>query len=149
MLCSRRAARSEGSGAEASLYMGEAYWQLGMVGEAVAAWREAVRRAPTHLGARHALTESLMEAGDIVAAGESVRAALALDPDCRWARSYGALVELLDPSTAMVGDEVAEAWRRFAAALVRPGAGPRCDVRRIACRGARPGTRRSGRCRGA
>ncbi len=117
LLCYRRAARSEGSGAEASLYMGEAYWQLGMVGEAVAAWREAVRRAPTHLGARHALTESLMEAGDIVAAGESVRAALALDPDCRWARSYGALVELLDPSTAMVGDEVAEAWRRFAAAL--------------------------------
>ena len=117
LLCYRRAARTEGSGADAALYMGETYWQLGMAVEAVAAWRDAVRLAPAHLGARHALTESLIEIGDMVAAGESVRAALGLDPDSRWARAYGALIDLLDASAAMVGDRVSESWRRFAAVL--------------------------------
>ena len=64
MLCYRRAMRADARAPDALFHLGEVEWQLGRFGDAIAAWREALRLSPGALAPAQALAEALLATGD-------------------------------------------------------------------------------------
>ena len=78
--CFRRAAREAPRAPDPRFYLGEVLWQLGLIDEAIASWREAARVDSTFLAARLALVEAFFSRGDWAAATEVATEALAAAP---------------------------------------------------------------------
>lgn len=65
---------------EARVLLGEAYAQAGRLGEAEAAYREALRRAPADRSARLGLSMALYRSGRLSEAAAELQTLLAQDP---------------------------------------------------------------------
>ncbi|MDH5245726.1 MAG: tetratricopeptide repeat protein, partial [Betaproteobacteria bacterium] len=80
MLCYRRAMRADARAPGAPFHLGEVEWQLGRFGNAIAAWREALRLHPAALAPAQALAEALLATGEPADAATVAAQVLALAP---------------------------------------------------------------------
>jgi len=99
--CFRRAAREAPRAPDPRFHLGEVLWQLGLIDEAIGAWREAGRTDGKFLAARLALTEALFTRGDWAGANAAASEALSAAP-----REPRALAAKLT-ATAATGDSTA------------------------------------------
>ncbi|HEX6795811.1 MAG TPA: tetratricopeptide repeat protein [Casimicrobiaceae bacterium] len=112
LLCYRRALREAPQGIDAQFHAGEIAWHMGNRAEAVAAWRSASARSPSHLPSWHALADALATQGELDASREAASRVLALRPDRRATK----LLSLLDAARgnrldASIADIVSsESW---------------------------------------
>src|SRR5688572_4506115 len=86
MLCFQRAASLDPRAVDPRFLLGEVHWQLGALPAAVAAWRDAARVAPGHLGSQLALAEALLAIADVEGAADAATAAVAIAPQDRATR---------------------------------------------------------------
>lgn len=123
MLCFQRAAALEPNAVDPRYLLGEVQWQLGRIPAAVAAWRDAARVAPGHLGSQLALAEALLAVADVEGGADAAAAALAISPDDRAARVLFAVAALASgrDRTALVG--LAPVFVEDASRLVSPVTG--------------------------
>ncbi|MBK6806081.1 MAG: hypothetical protein IPG84_15140 [Betaproteobacteria bacterium] len=110
LFCLTRAIAEQPAHADARFHLGEVLWQLGLTGEAKAAWREATTVAPKHLASWLAFTEACLASGDAVEASAAIDAALALEPGNPPARTLRLL------TSAALEDPNAD-WLAFAEAV--------------------------------
>jgi protein O-GlcNAc transferase len=94
MLCFQRAAALEPHAVDPRYLLGEVQWQLGAIPAAVAAWRDAARLSPRHLGSQLALAEASLAVADVDRAADAAAAALAIAPEDRAARVLYAVAAL-------------------------------------------------------
>ena len=80
LLCFRRAAKENARGADSRFLQGEALWQLGLIDDAIRAWRDAAQVDATFLAARQALAEGLLAQGDYAGARSAAAEALTIAP---------------------------------------------------------------------
>ena len=95
MLCFQRAAALEPRSVDPRYLLGEVQWALGAIPAAVAAWRDAARVAPDHIGSQLALAEALLALADVEGAADAAAAALAIAPEDRAARVLHAVTALV------------------------------------------------------
>jgi predicted O-linked N-acetylglucosamine transferase (SPINDLY family) len=95
MLCFRRAQRTDPRRSDAPFHLGEVLRQLGLVPEAIAAWRDAVAINSGHLAPSLALAEALLGTGDLAGAAAAADAALRIAPDDAHAAIIATLARLL------------------------------------------------------
>jgi len=81
MLCFRQAARLAPRATDPRFHLGEVLWQLGLLPEAIAAWREACAVGPGHAAPHYALAEALLAVGDAAGARDIAGRVLTLAPD--------------------------------------------------------------------
>ncbi|MEO8755347.1 MAG: hypothetical protein ABI624_22015, partial [Casimicrobiaceae bacterium] len=99
--CFRRAAREDPRSPVPHFHLGEVYWQLGLAGDAVNAWRVSAQLDRTLLAPRLALAEAAMNEGDFATARDMARETVQLSPADRRARAT------LVTASAASGDRVA------------------------------------------
>jgi len=114
MLCYREAVRADARAPDAPYHLGEVLWQLGRFAEAIAAWREALRIAPTFLAPAQALAEALLATADAAGAAQAAARVLALAPGDVRAEFIAGVAALV-----VGGGDVDAAAGRVDAALAR------------------------------
>ncbi len=100
MLCFRRASRADPRAADPFFGLGEVFWQLGRLADAIATWREAARLDASFLAPRQALAEALLATGDAVAARTAADEVLGLVPGNTRAELIAAIARILDGDPA-------------------------------------------------
>jgi len=117
MLCYRRALRADARAPAALFHLGEVEWQLGRFGDAIAAWREALRLHPGTLAPAQALAEALLSTGDPAGAAKAAAQVLVLAPTDARAGFVAGVASMLAADA-----DVVAATARVVDALVRePG----------------------------
>ena len=112
LLCYRRALREAPQGIDAQFHAGEIAWHMGNHAEAVAAWKSASARSPSHLASWHALADALAAQGELDASRDAVSRVLALRPN-RRAKKLQSLLDAAngDRLDASIADIVSsESW---------------------------------------
>ncbi|MBK7791983.1 MAG: tetratricopeptide repeat protein [Betaproteobacteria bacterium] len=99
LLCYRRALRADARTPEAHYHLGEVLQQLGVPADAIAAWTEAVRVAPTFLPAQLALAEAQLNQGDAAAARKAAQAVRELRPANTYVAALCSLADCWRRST--------------------------------------------------
>jgi protein O-GlcNAc transferase len=123
MLCFQRAAALEPRAVDPRYLLGEVRWQLGAIPAAVAAWRDAARVAPDHLGSQLALVEALLAIADVEGAAEAATEALAIAPEDRAARVLHAVAMLASGRDRSALTGLASVLAKDASRLVSPVTG--------------------------
>jgi predicted O-linked N-acetylglucosamine transferase (SPINDLY family) len=119
LLCYRRALRADARTPEAHYHLGEVLQQLGVPTDAIAAWTEAVRVAPTFLPAQLALAEAHLNQGDAAAARQAAQAVRELRPANTYVAALCSLAELLAAIDASDFDAAAASADEIRAMLDR------------------------------
>lgn len=104
---------------EAHYHLGEVLQQLGVPTDAIAAWTEAVRVAPTFLPAQLALAEAHLNQGDAAAARQAAQAVRELRPANTYVAALCSLAELLAAIDASDFDAAAASADEIRAMLDR------------------------------
>jgi predicted O-linked N-acetylglucosamine transferase (SPINDLY family) len=114
MLCFRHASRADPAAPDSHFHLGEVLWQLGLLAEAISAWRDAMRRDSRFLAPVQALAEALLATGDAKGAREAAHRVLTLAPGDARARYIAGVAGLLLPgkdhaaAAARVSDALAQ-----------------------------------------
>ena len=107
MFCFRRALRLDARAVEARYHLGETLWSLGLTGDALTLWEQAVQSQPAWHPPWLALAEGRLATGDDARARAAADGALALAPQDARARVIRAIARMAIEGSEDAVDEAA------------------------------------------